>query len=136
MPRPTKAQRLANTLSAELNGLRGVATTGAGLSHDARARLLEAVFVKAFTEFEWFLEELFFAVLTRGTRIEASGPRVAIRDPALAREVASAGQRYLSWLPLADTVERAERLLVGGEPFTRLSARTSVTSDLKRTQII
>ncbi len=136
MARPSRARRLANGLSTELAELRQVAAGGASLPPATRARLLEAVFVRAFTEFEWFLEELFFAVLTRATRIENAGPRVGIRDPALARVITSSGQRYLSWLPLEDTVARAERLLLGGEPFVRLATRSTVRTDLKRGQAI
>src|SRR3954465_10192991 len=135
MPRLPKAKKLAADFASELAGLSGVAATGDALAPDVRARLLESVFVKAFTEFEWFLEELFFAVLTGGARVQGARPRMRVRDANLARVVAGGGGgRYLTWLPLEETTTRSERLLVDGEPFLRLSIRDHVKSDLRRAQ--
>jgi hypothetical protein len=84
------------------------------------------------TEFEWFLEELFFAILTGAARVDASCPKLLVRDPQLARAVARGDDRYLIWLPIDDTVGRANRLLVDGQPFVRLATRGSIKADLKR----
>lgn len=133
MPRLPKAQTLAATLSSELSGLASVVSSGATLPPEAHRRLLEATFIKAFTEFEWFLEELFFAILTGAARVDASGPKIRVRDSQLARAVARGHDRgYLTWLPIADTVDRAKRLLVDGQPFVRLTTRGNVRADLKR----
>ena len=137
MPRLSKAKQLAADLAGELAGLTGVAATGTGLPPDVRARLLESVFVKAFTEFEWFLEELFFAILTGETRVDGAAPKMRVRDADLARVVAGGGGgRYLTWLPLEETTTRSERLLVGGEPFVRLGVRDQVKAELRRAQLV
>ena len=137
MAKLSKAKRLAKDFSDELLGLTTVAAIGGGLNPAVHARLLESVFVKAFTEFEWFLEELFFAILTGTTRVDGARPRIRVRDTDLARVVAGAGSgRYLTWLPLDETTARAERLLVGGQPFVRLSTRAPVRNDLRRAQFV
>jgi hypothetical protein len=59
-----------------------------------------------------------------------------IRDSDMAREVVGGEARtaYLSWLPLADTMQRADRFLVDAEPFARLDRRSTIKNDLDRAQ--
>ena len=128
---------MASDFQGEIHSLQLLtATATPSLSTAGRARLSEAIFVKAFTEFESFLEELFFAIVTGATRLDGATPRLRIRNAALARDLATGEARsgYLSWLPLGDTMRRAERFLVDGEPFARLDRRSTIRNDLDRAQ--
>jgi hypothetical protein len=131
------AQRLADSLIRELHDLEIVATAGASIGAAGNARLLESVLVKSFTEFESFLEELFFALLTGRARPGEARPYVRIRDIDVARGVVLQPQeRYLTWLPIQEAVERAARFLENGRPFDRLIKRQAVVANLRRAQII
>lgn len=133
----SRARTLASDFQGEVHSFQQlIATATTSLPAAGRPRLAEAIFVKAFTEFESFLEELFFGILTGATRVEGAKPRLRIRDADLARDLATGEARsgYLSWLPLGDTMRRAERFLVDGAPFARLDRRSTIKNDLDRAQ--
>lgn len=81
----------------------------------------EALFLRAVTSFESFLEELFLAIL-QGRVQYARGRNVKLRMTVTSRDalmgILLQRQKYLTWLPFKDTIERAELYLVGGRPFT------------------
>lgn len=133
----TAAERRAAAVRTEIKGLEIVALGGRPLGSVANARLQESVLVKAFTEFEAFLEELFFAILEGRTRVPGARPHVRLRDPAVARQIVlQPRERYLTWLPIREATVRAERFLVDGSPFDRLATRRTVTGTLSRAQIV
>lgn len=84
--------------------------------------MYESTFLSAVTAFEGFLEDLFFSTLLDKSGIQNAGPAVKFRSMAEARDILFGEQRtgYLDWLPIAKTLERSDRYLKGGRPFSRL----------------
>jgi hypothetical protein len=92
--------------------------------------LYEALFLRAVVAFEEFLEEVFFLMMqrriTRAPQPVHLGPgycRISPRfraGPVVMREVVFQGENYLKWLPIRDTIDRAELYLIEGRPFTNL----------------
>jgi hypothetical protein len=83
----------------------------------------EALFLRAVTSFEVFLEDLFFAIL-KGNANYAKA-RVSIRmtpsSSKALREIVHQRDKYLKWIPFSNTEERAKLYLNGGRPFSELS---------------
>lgn len=83
----------------------------------------EALFLRAVTSFEVFLEELFISILEE--RIKYRGKRVSLRMKATSKkallEILLQGDKYLTWLPFNNTTDRAKLYLEGGRPFSELS---------------
>jgi hypothetical protein len=83
----------------------------------------EALFLRAVTSFETFLEELFVSILERKVRYRGRG--VARRMTADSREtmmkILLQGKSYLDWLPFDRTENRANLYLTDGKPFTDLT---------------
>ena len=83
----------------------------------------EALFLRAVTRFESFLEELFLAILERRVKYKKQR-RVALKMKPKSRqalmEIVFQGDRYLDWLPFQRTADRASLYLFGGRPFTDL----------------
>jgi len=81
----------------------------------------EALFLRAVTGFEAFLEELFVAVLERRVR----HPDIRLRMRANSRDalmdILLQGDKYLDWLPFNRTEERARLYIDGGKPFSKLT---------------
>jgi hypothetical protein len=127
MPR---ASQMASSFRKEIEGLRSVGNSRvSGL--DVQHRLLESVFLNGVTEFESFLERVFFAAVSRDIRPGTTSPIVGLHDPQTARGlVLRPYESYLTWLPIAKTIERAEQYLSGGVPFDRLGSRQSVKQRL------
>ena len=83
------------------------------------------LFLKAFTEFESLIEQVFMALLTNERRSSRSTTvrLVEIRPKARTHEILFEGKKYLDWLPLEKhTYKRAERFLNNGEPFSLLNS--------------
>jgi hypothetical protein len=82
----------------------------------------EALFLRAVTGFEVFLEELFVGILERKIRYPIE--RVSLRMKAKSRdalmEILLQGDMYLDWLPFDRTVDRAKLYLEEGKPFSEL----------------
>jgi hypothetical protein len=82
----------------------------------------EALFLRAVTSFETFLEDLFMSILERRTRY--SSQRVSLRMKTISREalldILLQGDDYLQWLPYANTERRARLYLRDGKPFCEL----------------
>lgn len=85
--------------------------------------MYEALYLRAVTGFEVFLEELFIAILKE--KIIYKRGRAVVRmkaasDKALI-EILLQGREYLNWLPFTYTEERAKIYLRDGKPFTEFS---------------
>jgi hypothetical protein len=82
----------------------------------------EALFLRAVTTFEAFLEDLFLAILVG--RAQYNGQRVRILMSASSRgalmQILLQGSTYMSWLPFEHTEKRAKLYLKDGRPFTDL----------------
>ena len=79
----------------------------------------EALFLRAVTSFEGFIEELFIDIL-RG-RVRYSRKRVRVRMTAKSQgalmEILLQEDKYMQWLPFNHTESRARLYLNGGRPF-------------------
>jgi hypothetical protein len=93
----------------------------------------EALFVRAVTGFEAFLEELFIGILSRRINFNPGqvSLRVNINSKSDIETILLQGNDYVQWLPLHNTIRRAEIYLVNGKPFTNLD-----NSDRSRIQTI
>jgi hypothetical protein len=82
----------------------------------------EALFLRAVTTFEAFLEDLFLAILVGRARY--SGQRVRVLMSASSRDalmqILLQGGSYMTWLPFEQTEKRARLYLKDGCPFTEL----------------
>lgn len=86
-------------------------------------QVYEALFITAITGFEGFLEDLFVGLLIDGqgltTTTQGFHRRTSIRSHRVARELlGGTTTRYIDWLPLDRTVERARLYFRNGIPFT------------------
>lgn len=83
----------------------------------------EALFLRAITSFEVFLEEQFIAIM-RGRATYDPG-RVTVRMTATSRQalmdILLRGEQYMTWLPFSQTERRANIYLRGGKPFSELT---------------
>jgi len=83
----------------------------------------EALFLRAVTSFEAFLEELFISILQNKTRY--SQRRVSLRMRAISSaallDILLQGKDYMQWLPFNATEQRAYLYLRGGKPFSELT---------------
>lgn len=128
---PTVAGQLATGLETEIAALQRVAAAGGAPSPEVEARLFESVLLNAVTELEALLEDLFFAIVA--SKVRLSGVRAVVRfpDEETARGILlRPGERYTTWLPIKDSVERISRFLVDGKPFSRLTSRQLVSTRL------
>ncbi len=96
--------------------------------------MYEATFLSVVSAFEGFLEDLFFCALLGRSEISQAGPAVSFRSMTEARSVLLGEQRngYLDWLPFDRSMERADRYLRSGRPFSRLR-RQAADRNLIRT---
>ena len=84
----------------------------------------EALFLRATTQFERFLENLFCGVLLRTivySKRRAS-PVSEIKSAKALYRLVWRGEKYLDWLRYEKTETRAKVFLNGGRPFTSLDA--------------
>ena len=83
----------------------------------------EALFLRAVTSFESFVEELFIAILERRTKYHKSR-KVVLRMTADSREslmgIVYQNYDYLNWLPFDKTEGRARLYFLDGKPFTEI----------------
>src|SRR5439155_20233650 len=85
----------------------------------------EALFLRAFTEFEGFIEDLFFGLLARRFRHPSASvrARVKLKSDMVARDIVLAGDKYVDWFPYDRHTRRlAETFFTGGRPFCSLSS--------------
>lgn len=85
-------------------------------------RLYEALFLRGFTSFEAFIEELFVGLMLTDAGVRSTqtnvNPRVVVRTHAVARQLINNGRPYVDWLPYKATLDRAEMFFTGGRPFS------------------
>lgn len=83
----------------------------------------EALFLRAVTSFEVFLQDLFTAIMER--RVRYGRGRVSVLMRATSNETLHAilmqGRKFVTWLPYEDTVKRASLYLRDGRPFSDLT---------------
>jgi hypothetical protein len=83
----------------------------------------EALFLRAVTSFEAFLEELFLAILEKRRRYRRG--RVELRMTAKTsdalRDILLQGDKFMAWLPFHHTEKRAYIYLTEGRPFSELT---------------
>jgi hypothetical protein len=83
----------------------------------------EALFLRAVTSFEAFLEAQFLSILLGRAKYKPG--RVAVRMTATSRsalmDVLLQGDKYMTWLPFPHTEDRAKIFLKDGKPFTELT---------------
>ena len=82
----------------------------------------EALFLRAVTIFEVFLEDQFVATV-RG-RVQYHPRRVSVRMTAISTRALMdilQGDRYMTWLPFSQTEKRAMIYLKDGKPFSELT---------------
>src|SRR5690349_21591224 len=83
----------------------------------------EALFLRAVTSFEVFLEDLFLAILEGKIQYSQSRvqPRLQVRSRDALMEILLQGNDYMNWLPFKHTMNRAKLYLKDGRPFSELS---------------
>jgi hypothetical protein len=83
----------------------------------------EALFLRAVTSFEVFLEDLFISIVRH--RAAYNRTRVSVRMTAISTQalmgILLQGEKYMAWLPFGHTEERAKIYLKDGRPFTELT---------------
>jgi hypothetical protein len=83
----------------------------------------EALFLRAVTSFEVFLEDLFISIVRQRTTYPAG--RVSVRMTAISRQawmdILLQNQDYMTWLPFSRTEQRAKIYLKDGKPFSDLN---------------
>jgi len=89
--------------------------------------LLEALFLRFFTQYEADLEVLFLHYVTRGVSISgvAAPTLLAVSDEDKARRLVKAGNRFLSWAKPRYIQEKAETYMEHGWPFVDIIATNS-----------
>jgi hypothetical protein len=101
-------------------------------SEKARQRMLESIFLNGITEFESFLEDVFLAAVSGRIRPGSTKPVVGLRNPDIARSlILRPRETYLDWMPIERCLERADRFLVDGQPFSRFATRPAIKQRLK-----
>jgi hypothetical protein len=127
----TKAMAMSKGLRLEIEGLRRLGKVEQP-SEKARQRMLESIFLNGITEFESFLEDLFLAAVSKRIRPGATKTIVNFHDPDTARSLLlRPRESYLDWMPIERSLERADKFLVDGLPFSRLGTRPNVKLRLK-----
>lgn len=83
----------------------------------------EALFLRAVTSFEVFLEELFFAIMSENAKYPKTRVKLRMRATSAEamREILLQGKDYLDWIPFNRTELRAKLYLKEGRPFSDLS---------------
>jgi hypothetical protein len=97
------------------------------VTRDVQA-VYEALFLRAVTSFEVFLEDQFIAIMS-GHATYAHRRRVSARMTAISRQALMdillrgerGGEQYMTWLPFSQTERRANTYLKDGKPFSELT---------------
>lgn len=89
----------------------------------------EALFLRAVTSFEGFLESLFIAIMIG--RKTYTGGRVGLRMTVQTKEalmkILLQGDKYMNWIPYKNTEDRANIYLKNGKPFSDLTSNSRGT---------
>jgi hypothetical protein len=83
----------------------------------------EALFLRAVTSFEVFLEELFIAILAQKSKYPKTRVSIlmTVTSNAALMEILLQGDKYMTWLPFDRAEKRAKLYLKDGRPFSDLS---------------
>jgi hypothetical protein len=100
--------------------------------------LFEATFLKLAIYFEGFQEGVFFSSLLGRAELKSVGPFMTFRSRREAERLVLATERtpFMSWGRPKDVLERADRFLRGGRPFSRLERRDSDLDLLKTVSVV
>ena len=95
----------------------------------------EALFLRAITGFELYLEQLFIDILLGKTAHHPSRARALLATSTKSDliKILNRGNDYLAWLPYGNTESRAHLYLKNGKPFTDLTnGDKSMLADMTR----
>lgn len=95
----------------------------------------EALFLRAITGFEVYLEQLFIAILLGRTTHAANRAKALLITSSKVdlMNILTRGNDYLDWLPYRKTEDRAQIYLKGGKPFSDLdNGDKSILADMTR----
>lgn len=119
-----KFQRSLQRLNFTRHRMEKLFSEGAISRNDLHS-VYEALFLRAVTSFEAFLEDLFVAILV-GRAQYTRDRRVKVLMSASSREtlrqILLQGDAYMNWLPFGHTENRAKLYLKEGRPFSELTA--------------
>lgn len=106
------------------------------LSADTASDILaEGVFLRAFVAYEQDVEALFLHYATGCPSLNGSAPNTYLRvaDEALARKIAKAGFRFMSWAKPSQIKATAENFIERGWPLVEMmAAKEHVLADCER----
>lgn len=90
--------------------------------------VVELSVLRTYSLLEGLFEEIFYQTLLGSSGQHGAGPVLAVANQTevdlLLYRHGSRREKYLDWLPYSYTLERAEALLVGAVPFSRLKYRS------------
>jgi hypothetical protein len=114
--------------------------TAVGVAKNTLDNVVELATLRTHSLLEAFLQELFYLCLLDDPSVPSKGSLIPVsnRDEAdlLLLSSGSKTEKYLSWLPLGDLVQRAELYLAPGHPFERLKYRDVEKRSVKELLIV
>lgn len=95
------------------------------LSQASLDALFNAAFLSLHSQFELFLEDLFFSTVTGSSGISDCAPHAVLDTRDKARLVYFPRQTYLTWLPFSENARQiSKRVYASGSPFDRLTRQS------------
>jgi hypothetical protein len=93
---------------------------------------VESLALHAYSSFELFMSDLFVESISNSSGMK--NVRSYLNAPSMdhARDIVYGDEKWLDWLPLSKTCDRADRYLEYGQPFVRLRLRSLQLLDLMR----
>lgn len=130
------ARRVSRLETVRTQGARAFASNA--LRQTDLDHLFESTFLSAVTEFEAFLETLFYDCVLDTSAIQDVHPRATFesRTHAEATVTRLARQPFVSWNRYDEVQDRAELLLLGARPFSRLDHRPVELTLLREARLI
>lgn len=126
---PKPARGVADSLKQSARGTQGYLNrlerlhVAKQLSQRDVTRAYEGAFLTYYTSFERHIERLFIGILM--ARLAVSGRQaralVQVTSDKTARNIIRGDRKFVDWLPIERTTQRASLFLSEGRPFDRLS---------------
>ncbi len=135
------ALQLAIELKTEAVGARNTVANLASLrtrnviAVDELSLASEAALLAVHTALEKFVRELFLECLAGLSGIDQVRSRIRVANTEEARLILLDDRRYIEWLPLERTLQRAQSSLGYGQPFVKLWGRESVVRHVNNMHI-
>ena len=95
-------------------------------------RVYSGLYLSLFNEFEGTIENLFLGLLSGKYYSKTQNIQciLKIKPNTMTQDVVFGGRNYVDWLPYKDnTIPRAKRFFLNGEPFTLISSSQSSNLD-------